>query len=1320
VVARVFLSHASEDFECAGQLHRWLVSEGQEVFLDQDPRAGILVGELWEQRLHERLRWADAVVCLVTGAYVASRWCAAEVGIALSRGSRVLPVRAEPGINHPLLRSAQYADFTTDATTARAALMEALRRVDAVGGWGWPDDRSPFPGLRPLDVDEHRVFFGRSSEVGTLAGLLRSPAERAEGSVLMVVGPSGCGKSSLVRAGLLPVMAEEPGWITLAPILPGTDPVAGLTRELASAAHRWGLGWTVAETRHRLDDAGLRGVVDELLLTARAKRLLVVVDQFEELLTLTPPGQRAHFAHLLAPTLSAPVQVVATLRPEFLDQLLVDTQLAVLPTRPYPLRPLRREALPAVIQGPAQLAGITIEPDLVARLVADTDSGEALPLLAFTLAQLAEGVGRGVQLSQHRYDQLGGVQGALTRQADAALAEASAASGRGHEEVIAGLLRLVTMDEQGRPTRWRIAREELPGPVVREADAFVRRRLLTTDTDQGKVVLGVAHEAFLSAWAPLAQVIEENASALRVRKAVEHAATDWNDHDRSTERLWERGQLAAAVADTGARLQSSDLVTDRVELSPTAQVFLRMSIRRDRYRRGRALTVLSVLLILALVAAGIALIQQRTATQQRDVAVSRQVAGQARGLRVLNPALAAQLALAAYRLDPTPEARGSLLSAFATPYATRLTGHTNAIWSAAFSPDGRTLATASADQTARLWDAHDPHHPTPLATLTGHTNNVLSVAFNPDGRTLATASADKTARLWDIHDPHHPTPLATLTGHTSRVNSVAFSPDGHILVTASSDKTARLWDTSDPRHPTPLATLTGHTNNVNAVAFSPDGRTLATASADKTARLWDIHDPHHPTPLATLTGHTSYVDAVAFSPDGRTLATASGDATARLWDVSDPHRPSSLATLTGHTSYVDAVAFSPNGRTLATGSADQTARLWGISDPHHPTPLATLIGHTNNVNAVAFSPDGRTLATGSYDHTARLWDLPRPILYGHTSYVLSVAFSPEARTLATGSADQTARLWDVHDPYHPAPLATLTGHTSWVNSVAFSPDGRTLATASADHTVRLWDLSDLHHPTALATLTGHTNNVYSVAFSPDGHTLATASVDGTARLWDVSEPHHPTPLATLTGHTNNVNAVAFSPDGHILATGNGGVDDTARLWDIHDPHHPTALATLTGHTDAVWAVAFSPDGHTLATASKDTTARLWDIRNPHHPTALATLTGHTYGLSSVAFSHDGHTLATASADETARLWDIHELHHPAPLATLTGHTNNVNAVAFSPDGHTLATASSDVTARLWETDVDRVAARICSITPRITPSDWNQYLPGLAYHPPCP
>jgi WD40 repeat protein/energy-coupling factor transporter ATP-binding protein EcfA2 len=887
-VVRVFVSYASEDIVLAGEVHRWLDDDHCEVFLAQDLRGGIAAGEQWRSRLHERLRAADVLVCVVTSAYLASSWCTAEVAIAQSRGSRLVPILAELGVVHPLLGDVQHIELTGDRVTARAALAEALRRVDAGGGWGWPDDRSPFVGLRPVDVQDHQVFFGRNDEVKQLAGLLRSPVERAEGAVLLVVGPSGCGKSSLVRAGLLHVMAGEPDWATLPPILPGADPVAAVVRELAAAAHKRGLGWTVDEVKRRLDDGGLVALADELLLAARARRLLVVLDQFEEVLTQATPAARARFARVLGPALGGPVQVVATLRPEFLDQLLTDTDLAGLPTRLYPVRPLRRDALRTVIEGPCQLAGIRVEEELVARLVADTDSGEALPLLAFTLAQLAEGITRGGQLSPRRYDQIGGVQGTLGAQADAALAEASTATGRGREQVIAGLLRLVTVDEQGRPTRWRVPRNELPQPVVQELDAFIQRRLLTTDTDtdQGGVVVSVAHEAFLSAWAPLAQAIQDNATALRARRAIEHAATEWHTQGHPPERLWERGQLAAALADTGTHPRAGPPLTGRVELSPTARNFLHTSIRRNRLRRGRALTTLSILLVLALLAAGIALTQQHAAEDQRNIAVAQRVAGQALDLRNTNPALAAQLALATYRLNPTTETRGSLLSIAATPYATRLTGHTNTVHSVAFNPDGHTLATASWDHTVRLWDISDPHHPTTLSTLTDPTGTVNAVAFSPDRHTLATAGWDLTVRLWDISDPHHPTTLSTLTGHTNSVTSVAFSPDGRTLADASYDNTARLWDISDPHHPTTLSTLTGHTGYVLSVAFSPDGHTLATASGDNTARLWDISDPHHPTPLSTLTGHTDALLSVAFSPDGHTLATTSQDTTARLWDTS--------------------------------------------------------------------------------------------------------------------------------------------------------------------------------------------------------------------------------------------------------------------------------------------------------------------------------------------------------------------------------------------------------------------------------------------------
>jgi hypothetical protein len=532
----------------------------------------------------------------------------------------------------------------------------------------------------------------------------------------------------------------------------------------------------------------------------------------------------------------------------------------------FALRPLRRDALGTVITGPARVAGIEIEQQLVDELVGDTGTGDALPLLAFTLEQLVEGVGRGGQLSAMRYEQLGGVRGALVYQANAALADAHAASGRSADEVLAGLLRLVTVDEQSRPTGWRVDRNQLPEPVRLELDAFVARRLLTTDTDNGTVVVGVTHEAFLSAWPPLAAAIAAAASALRMRRAVEQAAADWDDSGRATTRLWERGQLAAATTDIGARIRSVSgqgsppstqarsmsgrllsgwlpgrsrlLVTDKVELSPRARAFLHASIRLDRHRRRRATTILSVLLVLATTAAGVAIAQQRAAQwqqraaeRQHRVATARGLVAQADAVRGTDPRLALLLGIAAERIHPDSETRASLVNTLTTThYAGTLTSGRR-VDSLAFAPDGHTLASGSEDGTVLLWDLSDRAHPRRLGRpLTLAANPLLSVAFASDGRTLAGGSVDGVA-LWDVSDRARPRQLGQpLRGPGTDRGSVAFTPDGHTLATRGGEGTA-LWDLSDRTHPRRLGQpLSGPATEFGSVAFAPHGHTLATTT----------------------------------------------------------------------------------------------------------------------------------------------------------------------------------------------------------------------------------------------------------------------------------------------------------------------------------------------------------------------------------------------------------------------------------------------------------------------------------------------------------
>ncbi|MGY1703788.1 TIR domain-containing protein [Geodermatophilus sp. SYSU D00697] len=1002
-VARVFISHATEDTTLAGDVQRWLTADGHETFLDRDARDGVRLGDEWEQRLYERLRWADAMVCVMTPAYVASTWCTAEVGIARSQGVRLLPVRTDPRISHPLLHSVQQVDLTAGAAGARAALAAALQLVDVVGGLGWSDDREPYPGLRPFSSDLRRVFFGRGAEIEQLASLLRSPAHHAETAVLLVVGPSGCGKSSLVRAGLLPVMGEEPDWWTVPPMLPGTDPVGALARELAGAARELGLGWSVADVRDRLDERGLRELVDEVLLAVpgpRRRHVLLVVDQFEELLTQATAAQRAHFAGVLEPALAGSVTVVATLRPEFLDRLLVDPGLATLPTHPYTLRPLRAEALRDVVGGPARVAGIGIDDGLVSRVVADTDGGEALPLLAYTLAELAHGVRRGGRLLMSRYEQLGGVQGAISRQADAALGEAQETGRRDGHQVIKELLRLVTVDEQGRPTRWRVSRADLPATVVDELEPFVARRLLTTDRHDGDTVLGVAHEAFLSAWPPLAAAIEGAAAALRARRQIEQAAAVWAGGGRDPVRLWERGQLASALSDTGAHMRGSGrlaqrsaqtpggvarhrphwpmgrrvLVTDRVDLSPTAREFLTASTRRDRFRRRRATTVLSLLLGIAVFAAGVAYVQQRTATHQQTVATARQLAATAVSIEDTHLDLAQLLAVEGYRRNPDTQTRAALFSATtASPRLVRYLHADAEVSVVAASRDGAVLVAGTESGRLHRWTLGDPGRAQEVARLSGE---VTSVGVSADGTVVAATDGSQVA-IWDAQGGGASSWVPSEPGMSPV--AVGISPAGRWLAVAgrhASDQFGSPPTLTVEDLLTHQSTVTVLATGATDLVFPDESQLVAVDMAHGTWQRLGL------SPLTTvttsgqsLTGAHEY--AAAISSDGGYFTWTNASREIPVWTTAtaaDSDRPDLVAVAPGRSP--EALAVSPGGGMIAVADAGAVYLSRTGASSAASVALDVLTGNSSvNPDGLVFVGDhGEALASASGNSLA-LWDL---------------------------------------------------------------------------------------------------------------------------------------------------------------------------------------------------------------------------------------------------------------------------------------------------------------------------------------------------------
>ncbi|MEU0882740.1 TIR domain-containing protein [Lentzea sp. NPDC005914] len=1286
-MARVFLSYSVADEHLAADVRRMLVVEGHDVFLDHDPQAGIRPGQAWEAGLHAQLRQADVTVCLMTATYVESRWCFAEIFTAQTLGQLVVPLLLQRGVTHRLLDAVQHIDFTAEDGPARLAAR--LREVDACGGVGWADGLSPFPGLRAFDARWRQAFRGRDQEIRELSALVASSKE-----MLLLVGPSGCGKSSLVRAGLVPAVAAEPGWLTVRPVVPGERVVAELALVLTQRARELGPEWTVAEVRATLaTDCGLASVADELLAAApgRRDRLLLVVDQFEELVTQTGTEARQRFARLLAEGLRGRVSIVATLRPEFLAAVQADEALDALPRKLVEVRVLRRRTLPAVIEQPARLAGLEIDAELVDRLVADTDNGEALPLLAFTLQQLAEGVGRGGQLSAERYDRLGGVAGALAGQADRALAAAVERTGRRPDEVIAGLVRLVTVDEHGLPARWRVAADDLPDHHRAALDEFVARRLLVTDTHQGAATITVAHEAFLTSWPPLADAIAEAGAALKARPQIERAAREWRESGNAPLHLWSGPQLARATADIGAH-----------DLGEEGREFLDASRRRERRLRTRLVSVLTGLLVLALIAAGLAIYGQQNALREQRLATVNALITQTDAIRDRDPRTALRLAVAAQHFSDDERTQINLFNAYKDMNVlASLPGHTKWVRQVAWSPDSRTLATASADKTVLLWDMTDDK-PRRLATLTGHPNIEVSLAWSPDSRTLATAGGSEVL-LWDLTDRERPQRTAGLVGHTGGVLSMAWSHNGKTLATAGFDHTIRLRDPI--RH---VGTLTGHNDSVESLSWSPDDRTLASASRDHDVRLWDFTEPESPHLAGDPLHHDTDVLSAAWSPDGRTLATTSGWGV-HLWDPATRRH----TRLDGHIEEVLAAAWSPDGRTLASASNDNTVRLW---DPATGLQIGnTLIGHTNNVLSIAWAPDGRSFATAGNDLSVIVWDVAartRPRRLGKlTDPARIAAWAPDGHTLAAAS-DNIIRLWDLSERNRPRRTGiTLTGPEA--SALAWSPDGKFLAIANTDLTIALWDVSA--EPRRIATLTGHSKRARAMAWSPNGRILATASEDNTVHLWDTTGPQ-PRRIAALTDHTDVVRSVAWSPDSRTLATASN--DQTVILWDV--TAEPRRVGTLIGHQEGVRAVAWSPDGQTIATGSYDDTILIWDVTQKQ---VIAAVIGHINDVVSLAWSADGRTLASASSDRMAILWDFTARDEPRRLANLNGHTGGLTSVTWSRD--LLATTSEDNTVQLWDlTGLDELSKHgadwaCVSAGGGLTEQEWSRYAPTLPYEQTC-
>ena len=541
-MSSIFISHSREDNAWAQRIKVWLEQQGYgSLFLDFEPEMGIVGGSDWRKTLYQKLRLSRAVIALCSEHYVTSEWCLSEVAIATDQGKDPIPLQIDPAGELPrLLQHIQAIDFRTNPEQGFQRLAQGLAtRLQWKDRLPLDPDRSPYPGLKSFQEIDAPLFFGRDRESEEVVERLRSLCRRG-GSLLLLLGASGCGKSSLARAGVVPQLRLDPdSWLVLEPFRPGAEPFEELEAVLAPAFER--LGESPPELPRTAE--AFRKLLRQLRLRSgrREATVVILIDQLEELLvdggasaSERDAGEADQFLTFLGDLLGhgdGLMLVMATLRSDFLGAFqLRAADLSRLADQVL-LGPMQKEGYMQVIEGPAQRVGLHLEPGLSDRMAAETGSGDALPLLAYTLWDLWDKHGKeDGDLTLKEYKLLGGLAKSVERAADRVLAP-ERRTGEELTDLRSAFLRLARLNEEGGVTRRTALWSELPPachPVLRE---FVQERLLISGKQEG--TLEVAHEALLRTWPTFQQWLQESRQELEQQRRLERLYADLQSDDQA-------------------------------------------------------------------------------------------------------------------------------------------------------------------------------------------------------------------------------------------------------------------------------------------------------------------------------------------------------------------------------------------------------------------------------------------------------------------------------------------------------------------------------------------------------------------------------------------------------------------------------------------------------------------------------------------------------------------------------------------------------------------------------------------------------------------